>query len=353
MHITRFTESDTKSDTFEVGYGMSLGKHSDFTLFRHSLKNGNSVWYARFWDRATQRYSKTVSTGVIIAGKKERRDEAIAASYAMLPKISFSSSALNMLFVDYVESFWTPESPYVKERALITHKPLSSYYIKMNHDDVARHIRAFNGFKGLKLDQLRSGHIRDWMTWVAEAGLGPRRINSILSAMRVAVRYIVEREEIDRDPFLRIKEAAENPKERGILTHEEIIKSINIKNYDIRGRLAFLLGVLCGMRRGEVRGLQWGDLDFNNLLIHISHNYLDEEGLKTPKRDSVRTVPMPSMVKAILQEVLHEGPFSQPGDFVLFNIKNRYIPVGNSFLRTSFYNICLLRLFQNYLNNRF
>jgi hypothetical protein len=98
-----------------------------------------------------------------------------------------------VLFLDYVEAFWTPSSAYVKERALVAKRPLSTYYVQMNHDDVKRHLRPFSGFKGKHLKDITTGLILDWMRWAAETGISARRINAITSLMRVAVRYAVKR----------------------------------------------------------------------------------------------------------------------------------------------------------------
>jgi site-specific recombinase XerD len=121
----------------------------------------------------------------------------------------------------------------------------------MHHDDVRRHMAPFPGFQCLTLKKLNAGHIRDWMTWAAEKGLSGNRINSIGESMRVAVRYAVSREELDKDPFRNIKEAPEEAKEKGILTPAEVTRLIHAPVKDARRRLAVLLGLLCGLRRGE------------------------------------------------------------------------------------------------------
>jgi integrase len=100
--------------------------------------------------------------------------------------------------------------------------------------------------------------------------------------MWVAVHYAVDREELDRDPFSRVKEAADNPKEKGVLSPDERTTLLNAEPTDPHSRLAVLLGLLCGMRRGEVRGLKWGDI--NNGLIDLTHNFVNVDGLKKPKR---------------------------------------------------------------------
>jgi len=308
-------------------------KHSPFSLIKHLQKDGSLVWYARFWDEANQRYSKTRTTEILVEGKKGRRDEALSAAFQMIPTIRFSPPVPEKKFLDYVADFWTPESSYVREHALVAKKPLSSYYIKMNHADVKRHLVPFSSFSHLTLEQLKPSHIRDWMIWAAEKGLGPHRINAIVSSMRVAVRYAVSREDLDHDPFQHIKEATESPKEKGVLVPVEILKLINLKVAEPRALLGVLLGVFCGLRRGEARGLKWSDIDFVNRVINVCHNYLDDEGIKTPKRGSVRTVPIPSVVHAALLVDKEVSPYTEPDDFVLFCMETRKRPIDSGFLR--------------------
>jgi len=119
---------------------------------------------------------------------------------------------------------------------------------------VRRHIAPFPAFQRISLRQLTPGLIRDWMRWMAEKGVKGGRLNKIMQAMSVAVRYAVAREELDRDPFKNIHEAPESRKEKGVLTPAELTRLISVPAADPRGRLAVLLGALCGLRLGEVRG---------------------------------------------------------------------------------------------------
>lgn len=61
-----------------------------------------------------------------------------------------------------------------------------------------------------------------------------------------------------------------------------------------------------GMRSGECLGLQWQDIDFDNMTIHIQHNLADVGGkhwLDTPKtKSSVRFIGMSELLKNILLE---------------------------------------------------
>jgi integrase len=151
--------------------------------------------------------------------------------------------------------------------------------------------------------------------------------------MRVAVHYAVDREELDRDPFRTVKEATDIPKEKGVLTFAERTKLINAKPTDQLSRLAVLLGLLCGMRRGEVRGLKWGDLDDG--LINLTHNFVEMDGLKKPKRGKIRTVPYPAVVEKAFDEVRKTAVRPAPDSYVFESIERPGTPMGETFFRNA------------------
>jgi integrase len=68
----------------------------------------------------------------------------------------------------------------------------------------------------------------------------------------------------------RLDEATEESKEKGILTSAELFSLIDLPIKDPYSRLAVLLAARCGMRRGEIRGLQWGDINKGMLGVVIS-----------------------------------------------------------------------------------
>lgn len=310
-------------------------KHSPYNLYKKPQPQGPAIWYARFWDKVKGKYGATRSTGILAEGKKERRSEAEEAARSMLPSIHFEPSPADVLFLDYVASFWTPESPYVKEKALVAKRPLADYYVSMNHDDVKRHLEPFDGFRGILLRELTTGDVLDWQAWAVKKGLKARRINAITSSMRVAVRYAVRRGNLDRDPFRGVGEALETPREKGILSPVEVSNLIDKTVPDPRVKAAVLLGALCGLRRGECRGLLWGDVDTEGKVLHIIHNFVDIEGAKGPKDGSARTVPMTGAVHEALKALYMVAPYQSPSDFVFAVPGNRKTPLGDKFFHNA------------------
>jgi hypothetical protein len=201
-----------------------------------------------------------LSTGIPVKGRGGGRHDVEEAARAMLPSIHFNLDTPLKSFTWYVADFWKDDSPYAREYAVVRKKPLSAAYIKLHHDNVGRHIAPFPGFRGVTLQSLISGVIRDWMAWAAGKGMSGRRINTVLQSMRIAVRHAVSREELDRDLFKNIREAEEYPWEKGALTPVEVSRFIHAPATDPRGRLVVLLRALCGLGLGEVRGFLWRDI---------------------------------------------------------------------------------------------
>lgn len=75
----------------------------------------------------------------------------------------------------------------------------------------------------------------------------------------------------------------------------------------LKYKVAILLDIFSGVRRGELIGLEWSDVDFKNETIEInkSTQYLPEKGIfdKAPKTESSnRIVPIPNYITNVLLE---------------------------------------------------
>jgi integrase len=347
-----------------------------FTLYKEKTQSG-TIWYARFWDETCQRYKHSRSTGILVEGKKERRYEAEEVARQLYEEFTVSIATVKQLtvteskettpqtpqdmtnsppngliantpLIEYLSDFWTASSEYANFKRDVQKNALTSYYIKMNHDAICCHVQPFPGFEGVTVGSLNKAVLKKWLIWLAsrktqrrkkdgslnEGGtLSSRRANNVLQAVRVAVRWAVDNEEIPVDPFRKLGEITESMKEKGVLSLEERNTLINLPVSDYRVRLFMLLGSLCGLRRGEMRGLQWGDIADG--IITVQHNYQDKEGLKMPKYNSIRKVPVPAAVQNIL-DIVYENAFNtSPENFVLASPIRQGKPLNNNFFRES------------------
>ena len=347
-----------------------------YTLYKKQSKIG-IMWHARIWDESQQRYAYSRTTGILAEGKRENRREAEDAAkklyedfiaqkketeasqiiQATHPKPTIKTVA-NTPLAEYLSNFWSTESEYAKFNRDVKHKPISPAYIKNNFNDTRRHVEPFEGFEGVTVGNLSKAILKKWLIWLAgrrktrtkkdgtiidEGTITGRRANTVIQSVRVAIRWAVDNEEIENDPFHKLGEVTETNKEKGVLTFEERKKLTELpvtdKNY--KQRLMMLLGSFCGLRRGEMRGLQWGDI--SNGLITVQHNYINGEGVKIPKCNSARKVPISSAVQKLLdfarkeqevQDIKNKKPVNtSPERFVLESPKYNGKPLSNNFFR--------------------
>ena len=97
-------------------------------------------------------------------------------------------------------------------------------------------------------------------------------------------------------------------KEATFLDDEQIRQVLEcLENEPIKWKTALYLLIFSGMRRGELLGLEWNDIDFDNHVIHIRNTsqYVAGMGIitKPPKNDtSQRTIKLSGMVFKILKK---------------------------------------------------
>lgn len=100
-------------------------------------------------------------------------------------------------------------------------------------------------------------------------------------------------------------------KEATFLDDKQIAIVINaLNNEPIKWRTAVSLLIYSGMRRGELMGLEWSDIDFENQIIHIrrTSQYVSKLGIitkDTKNASSERTIKLPKGAFKILKEYQH------------------------------------------------
>lgn len=91
-------------------------------------------------------------------------------------------------------------------------------------------------------------------------------------------------------------------------------------------RLLFKVAIFTGMRSGEIRGLQWADVDWNSRQLYARCSFKDGEFFAPKTATSIRRIELP---ESIIRE-LKERPLASPKrklDLVFSNTAGK--PIGN------------------------
>lgn len=230
--------------------------------------------------------------------------------------------------LQYCQKFWAEDSPYFKTKK-IRGRPLSESYRQSGVYGL-KHFEAY--LAGKKMSEIKPDPFQQYADDLAESGVNPRSINLAIEAVRRPVSIFCDKHKI-ANPLENIEKYEQKPKKRGILTPEEIGKIVAY-DADPRARLIVLLGALCGLRMGEARALQMGNVDFENRRLQIVENvvFRKEEGTKGPKCDSFRTVPAADIILDTIRQLQEV----YPGDFIIPNFKHPKWPADITTFRRAF-----------------
>lgn len=152
-----------------------------------------------------------------------------------------------------------------------------------------------------------------------EKGLKGATVNKAINCGSRAMRYLFDNKKISENPMAGVERFNPNQLDRGIPTESEVRQLLQIEWSSVAYKLAFKLGIFCGLRAGEVSGLRVCDLDLDADIIHVRHSWSDTDGLKCPKNSDVRDLPIDHSTLLQLYTMAKENPLFSDLSFVFWS----------------------------------
>ena len=149
---------------------------------------------------------------------------------------------------------------------------------------------------------------------VTDQKLTPKTIKNYVSFVSSVFDYAVHTRVIKENPCKNALLPKVPEKEHTMFTIEQAKQFLNIldgENIPLKYKAFFQLAIFGGFRRGEILGLEWGDIDFNTDIVHIvrTAHYSTTAGYydTTPKsKHSVRSLKLPPNVIFTLRQLQNE-----------------------------------------------
>lgn len=175
--------------------------------------------------------------------------------------------------------------------------------------------RTFAALGHIRLDKLTTREIQKFINSLAKEGanentggaLSHKTMINYLSFISSVLDYAIKMGMLTDNPCKRVTVPKGSKRERKILTVEQAEQFLKLlEKAPLMWRTFFTLDVYSGMRRGELLGLEWKDINFETGVIHIQRtsNYTKQRGLytDTPKTEtSKRFVKVPAVVIELLK----------------------------------------------------
>ena len=177
--------------------------------------------------------------------------------------------------------------------------------------------RVYKAIGHLRLDKITAREIQKFINSLAQEGvnehtgkpLSRKTMVHYLSFISTVLDYAIKMDMLSDNPCRRVTIPKGSKKKRHILTMEETQHFFKLldDHAPLKWKAFFVLIIYSGMRRGEMLGLEWHDIDFNTGMIHIERtsNYTKARGIytDTPKTEnSVRYIKVPMLVIDVLKE---------------------------------------------------
>lgn len=148
---------------------------------------------------------------------------------------------------------------------------------------------------------LKMSEVKQWFVELTMRGLSRSTLKQIRGIMRPAYEMALQEDVVHKNPFnFTIDFVPDNSKAREALTRDQQQKLLEFARTDPKSMhhydlIVVLLGT--GMRAGELCGLTFDDLDFENRRIYVRRQLLRHPNggryIETPKsKHSIRTLPM-------------------------------------------------------------
>ena len=164
----------------------------------------------------------------------------------------------------------------------------------------------FDSIKNIKLDKLKIQDIEKWKQEMNSRNLATRTKNDLMKYLKSALNFGTKWFDFN---FSSVYNKIENftnpnemPKEMLFYTFEEFKAFISVEK-DLKYKTAFETLYFCGLRRGELLGLVWRNIDFSRKEINVVQNVINAKGeyghwnVTTPKtRTSRRQIPIPEVL---------------------------------------------------------
>lgn len=303
--------------------------HEPFSLIKRLTRKDKIVWYYRACDEYGKRTTAR-STGESLKSKAldyilklYREDRLIPA------RVITKDVAETISFSTYVQDWWRwDKCPYIRGKLANSTKgkpKISRRHADDNRRILENHILPY--FRAYPLPTITVRMLEDFKFSLLDKGLSTKRVNNILSCLRVMLNEAGRLGDIDKNPFEAVTPFATDETEGGVLTIDEVrilFDPANIQKIwagHMLYRAINMFAAVSGARQGEILAIR--DEDVHEGYVHIKHSWSIKYGLGSTKTRQERDIPVPKKVMETIE------PFIGTGGFVFSFNSGKTAATGN------------------------
>lgn len=261
-------------------------------------KKGKFYVILDYRDSNNKRKLKWVATGLDVKGNKRKAEEFMRETLEDFSKnMTYRQNKDNdILFADFIED-WLERS-----KANLQESSYGSYQLQVKA--ISKYFRE----KGIKLLDLKPIDISNYYRWMEKQGKSVQVREHFHVNIRKCLQSAVKADLIPSNPADKI-ERPKSPKHTAKFYDNRMLKELFDKIKGDRFEYIYKITALYGLRRSEMLGLKWKNIDFDKNMILISHAMVQTringksviiEKDRMKNQSSLRSLPLMPIVKDIL-----------------------------------------------------
>lgn len=185
---------------------------------------------------------------------------------------------------------------------------------------------------GIKLKKLTVEQCQGFVKSLHDEGYARNTIERVTTMIKLALDVAVENKLMGMNPMRKVKLPRKTKKEYTVWNTDQISQFLKFTQ-NRRYHCVYALALLAGMRQGEILGLRWKDIDFDNKILTVrqtlSHYGTElRSGAKTISGERIISLPdvlidiLKKQRTAYLETKLKLGKEFEDIDIVIFNYRN-------------------------------
>jgi len=225
---------------------------------------------------------------------------------------------VTMMLSEFVRAEWKPNAALALKKSSMR---IYGYQLE-------KHI--FPALGSMSLRDIHRAQIEACLSRLKQNGHATSTLRSVRATFSTVLQSAVERGYVEKNPAhgIRIREA-DTKKELRFYSPAEIRKLLAVLTEPCRTVVS--IGVLTGLRIGEILGLRWKRVDLLHCTIEVAETYSSGEFGSPKTKSSYRVIPISSALRGILENHRASAKSTSPEDPVFqtpkgtpLNAKNLY-----------------------------
>ena|SRR5208282_2706219 len=266
------------------------------TLTLRKRKAGTDVWQWRYMEGGRRKS--------VLIGTTERLPNKAAAMRAVEsrrlklnadnPQTPFRTVTVGAL----IDRYLAEELERVRHDTQVSYKAFLNKWIRPKWGSVV-------------LAEVKTIPVEAWLTGIPRS---PQTRGHIRNMLHVLFQCAMRWELTDRNPISLVRQSTARKSIPRVLTPKEF-KAL-LKELTEPYKAMVLVAGCLGLRASELMGLQWGDIDWDNLTVFIRRSASGSHIYETKTEQSSKPVPLDPSLAEVLLRHKENSQYKSPTDFV-------------------------------------